>query len=68
MGSPVSDASTETISAGEQDTLHILADAEADLAAVERLVRRVHPGFEHPTLSKVRALINRLTACQGAQS
>lgn len=42
--------------------IQILADVEADLAAVERLVRRRHPSFQHPTLSKVRALIERITA------
>lgn len=42
--------------------IQILADVEADLAAMERLVRRQHPKFQHPTLSKVRALIERITA------
>lgn len=42
--------------------IQILADVEADLAAVERLVRRQHPEFQHPTLPKVRALIERITA------
>jgi hypothetical protein len=58
----------KTGTASEPSDIQILADVEADLAAVERLVRRQHPGFEHPTLAKVRALIERITTTKRSPS
>ena len=40
--------------------LATLIDAEADLAALERSVRRHLPSFESTTLAKVRNLIAQL--------
>ena len=40
-----------------EQVLATLIDAEADLAAAERVVRRNMPSFESPTLAKVRRLI-----------
>jgi hypothetical protein len=37
--------------------LATLIDVEADLAALERVVRRTMPSFESPTLANVRRLI-----------
>ena len=48
-----------------KQVLATLVDAEADLAALERLVRRNLPNFESTTLAKVRQLIAQL---KGEQS
>ena len=45
--------------------LATLIDVEADLAALERLVRRNLPNFESTTLANVRQLIAQL---KGGQS
>ena len=45
--------------------LATLIDVEADLAALERVVRRTMPNFESTTLAKVRQLIAQL---KGEQS
>jgi len=45
--------------------LATLIDVEADLAALERVVRRTMPSFESPTLAKVRQLIEQI---KGEQS
>ena len=40
--------------------LDVLRDAEADLAALERFLNRNLPGFQSPTLAKVRAMIQTI--------
>lgn len=44
----------------KQDEIQVLVDVEADLVAMESVIRRQHPQFEHPTLAKVRDLLKRI--------
>lgn len=48
-----------------KQVLATLIDAEADLAALERVVRRTMPTFESSTLVNVRQLIEQI---KGEQS
>lgn len=64
----MNNAITTTSASSGLGDIQVLTDIEADLAAVERLVRRQHPGFQHPTLAKVRTLIERINATPGAAS
>ena len=43
-----------------KELLDVLRDAEADLAALEHFLNRNLPGFQSPTLAKVRAMIQTL--------
>ena len=43
-----------------KNILDVLRDAESDLAALERFLNRNLPGFQSPTLAKVRAMIQTL--------